>query len=59
MQKEAFLEMALGCIGVQLRGEELTLLEMQYIPIREVFRATPGTGFVASTARVRTGKTLS
>ena len=51
--------MAPGCIGVHLHGEELVRPEMDYISKGEVFTALLRTGFVGSTARVTTGKTLS
>ena len=55
IQFEGFLEMAPGCIGEHLHGEELVLPEMDYNPIRRVFRATPGTCFVVATSLLTRG----
>ena len=57
MQKERFLEIAPGCIGVHLHGEELNLPEMEYIAKGELFTAIPRTVFFASTASVTKEKT--
>ena len=51
--------MAPECIGVQLHKEELIRPEMDYISKGEVFRATPGTGFVGSTALLTEAHTPS
>ena len=50
IQKERFLEIAPGCIGVHLHGEELVRPEMDYISKGELFTAILRTGFFGSTA---------
>ena len=46
MQKERFLEIAPGCIGVHLQGEELIRPELHYNSNERVFTATPRIGFL-------------
>ena len=57
MQKERFLEIAPGCIGVHLQGDELVRPEMEYISKGELFTAIPRTVFFASTALLTEQKT--
>ena len=57
MQKESFLEIAPGCIGVHLQGGELVRPEMDYYSNERVFTAIPRTGFVGSRACLTEEKT--
>ena len=59
MQKENFLEIAPGCIGVHLQGDELVRPEMNLNAKGELFTATPGTGFFGSTASLTEAQTPS
>ena len=58
MQKERFLEIAPGCIGVHLQGDELVRPEMDFYAKGEVVTATLGTCFVAATSRLTKVKKL-
>ena len=57
MQKERFLEIARGCIGVHLQGDELVRPEMDYYSKGELLTATLRTGLVGSTASLTKEKT--
>ena len=56
-QKERFLEIARGCIGVHLQGDELVRPEMNFNAKGELLTATLRTGFVGSTASLTKEKT--
>ena len=59
IQKERFLEIAPGCIGVHLHGEELVRPEMDYNSKGELFTAIPRTGFFGSRASLTEAHTPS
>ena len=59
MQKEMFLEMAPGCIGEHLHGEELILPEMDYISKGELVTAITRTDFFGSRASLAEAHTPS
>ena len=48
VQFQRFLEMAPGCIGEHLHGEELVLPEMDYNPVRRGFQSPPKNVFCCS-----------